>query len=190
MAQLVNRIRTLFRLDSSTGSALLITDPVTHLPTRASIKAHLEATLTESRHKTSVALAIIEFSNISGTDLDDERVLQRQLAGLLRAWMPAEYLVGHLLDREFAIIFRGVPMATIQRLASEIVDKVRREPSLEGRQRQFVTIVGLGCASRGEGDASQLLALADIALQYAKSTGRGWHAIVDSAFTPRSNNKP
>ena len=177
-----------FRLGRDPHESLDIAsiDPVSGLPTRPSVIADLEKTLSKSKHKASVAVAIVEFSDIGGFRSHNEKPLLKQLSSLLRAWVPPEYAVGHLRGREFAIIFRGVPLCDIQRLANDIVEKIRREPTLQGQQRRIVTIIGLGCSSRGEGDASHLLTLANIALHYARSTGRGWHALVDSAFVPRS----
>lgn len=183
MTGLPELIRSLLHRGSSEPPGTGSIDPITNLPTRQALIARLQKTLAKSKHKASVAVAIVEF-NIGGANIDDHRALLRRLGGLLRAWVPVEYEVGRLREREFAIVFSGVQQVEIQNLASNIVERIRRETTLEGQQRQIVTIIGLGYSSRGEGDASHLLTLADIALHYASETGRGWHAVVDSAFSP------
>ena len=189
MTQLVELIRSLLNRDSPGSLAMASVDPGTGLPTRAALIVELRKTLSRSKHKVPVALAIVEFRDIGGGGIDDQRPLLKRLATLLRTWVPSEHVVGHLREGEFAIIFRALPQVEIQNLASHIVENVRREPSLEGRQRQIVTTFGVGYASRSDGDASHLLTLADIALNYASSTGRTWHAIVDTAFSPGTNRR-
>ena len=186
MTRLVELLAFRLRRDSREATGVTSVDSLSGLPTRPWVIAELKKTLSKSKHKASVAIAIVDFSDIGGVGLHDDKALLKRLASLLRAWVPGEYAVGHLRGREFAIIFRGIPLSEIQNLANDIVEKIRREPTLAGQQRRIVTIIGLGCTSRGEGDASHLLTLADIALHYARSTGRGWHAIVDSAFVPSS----
>jgi GGDEF domain-containing protein len=150
------------------------------------ILAELRRALARSRHKAPVALAIVEFSDIRSFEMSGEAVLRKRLGELLQAWTPSALMVGHLREREYALIFRNVALPQIQHLAGEIPERVRREPALQGQQRGIVTIVGVGFSSRSDCGASTLMSFADIALHYARSSGRGWHAIVDVASPSRA----
>ncbi len=187
MTRLVELVASRLRREPQGASDAGFIDPISGLPSRPWLIAELKKALSRSKHKASVAVAIVEFADIGGVDLKEDKSLIKRLASLLRAWVPADCGVGYLQEREFAVIFCAVPLVDIQKLADDIVQKTRREPSLDAWQRRIIPIIGLGCSSRGEGDASHLLTLADIALHYARSTGRGWHAVVDSAFVPSSD---
>jgi GGDEF domain-containing protein len=163
-------------------------DPLTRLPTRAAIVRELRNCLAKSHSRHPVALAIVDFSNVQGLVENGEAVdpnLLIRLAKLLTARVPG-HPVGHLRDREFAVILCDTPIAAVENIANEIINSVRSDPSLEAERRYIATIVGIGYSSRGDCRAAQLMGLADIALHYALATGRGCHVIVDHVPAPKA----
>jgi diguanylate cyclase (GGDEF)-like protein len=164
-------------------------DPLTRLPTRPAVVSELKNCLSKSHNKRPVALAIIDFSNVQGLVEHGEAVdpdLLRRLAALLRSHAGEGHFVGHLRDREFALILCGTPIAEVEHLADEIISSVRSDKSLEAERRYIATIVGIGYSSKGDCRAPQLMGLADIALHYALATGRGCHVIVDNVPSARA----
>lgn len=162
------------------GSALLI-DPLTRLPTRTAIVRELAGCLSKSHGKHPVALGIVDFSNVQGLIENGESIdpnLLIRLARLLASHVQG-HTVGHLRDREFAVILCDTPIAEVENLANDIVNLVRNDESLAAERRYIATIVGVGYSSKGDCQATQLMSLADIALHYALATGRGCHVIVD-----------
>jgi len=154
-------------------------DPLTGLPTRMAVINQLSRALSRAHHKAAVAMVIIEFSSmLEPVEATDEKLIV-QLAKLLRSWIAPEHVVGHLRDREFAIILNGLSMQEVEHIADQVVDKVRTDSALQDRRGQIATIVGVGYSWHADCPASQLMSLADIALHYARATGRSWHAIVD-----------
>ena len=156
-------------------------DPLTRLPTREAIVRELEKCLSKMRHKGPVGLAIVDFSNVQGLVEHGEAVdpdLLVRLTGLMRSRVEG-HVVGHLRDREFAVILCGTPVAEVEHLADELIAAVRSDESLARERRYIATFVGVGYSSRGDVKAPQLMSLADIALHYALATGRGCHVIVD-----------
>jgi diguanylate cyclase (GGDEF)-like protein len=164
------------------SSSPMMIDPLTRLPTRAAVVEELKHCLAKSHHKRPVALAIVDFSNVQGL-VDGAAVgeanLQTRLANLMKAHVPADHFIGHLRDREFAVIMCGTPIAEVEHLADTIIESVRSDVTLVNERRYIATVVGIGYSSKGEGRAPQLMSLADIALHYALATGRGSHTIVD-----------
>jgi diguanylate cyclase (GGDEF)-like protein len=173
-----NGLLKLFRRNSANGNQPAV-DPITGLPARGAVIAQLSRTLARAHHHTPVAMVIIEFSSMLETEeaTDDRLILQ--LAKLLRSWIEPQHIVGRLRDREFALILSGLTMPEVERVADQVVDKVRTDPWLQDRRGHIATIVGVGYTWRADCPASQLMSLADIALHYARATGRSWHAIVD-----------
>lgn len=163
-------------------------DPLTRLPTRAAVVRELKNCLAKSHNKHPVALAIVDFSNVQGLVENGEAVdpdLLVRLTKLLTSRVEGHF-VGHLRDREFAVILCGTPIAEVENLADQIINSVRSDVSLEADRRFIATIVGVGYSSKGDCRAPQLMGLADIALHYALATGRGCHVIVDRVPSARA----
>ncbi len=189
MGKVVGYLAALLRRIGGTSDETLSIDPLTGLPTRSAVIAELARSLSKLRHKAPVALLIIEFSSMveSGEpDTPPERALIAHLGKLLRSWIPLQHIVGHLRDREFAIVVHHLTMGEVEHLADDVVERIRSEASLEARRGQIATIVGVGYSRGAECNASQLMSLADIALHYALATGRSWHAIVDKNSIPKA----
>jgi diguanylate cyclase (GGDEF)-like protein len=164
-----------------------LVDSLTGLPSRNAVVRELKNCLTRSHGKHPVALVIVDFSNVQGFVENGDAVtpdLLARLAKLLTSHLP-EHMVGHLRDREFAVILCDTPIAEVETIATDIINAVRSEPSLAAERRYIATIVGIGYSSRGDCRAPQLMGLADIALHYALATGRGCHMIVDRVPAPR-----
>jgi len=174
---------------SATPDAAPSVDPLTGLPTRSAVIAELARALSKFRHKAPVGLLIIEFSSMVESAKPDtplERALIAHLGKLLRSWIPLEHTVGHLRDREFAVLVHHLTMGEVERLADDVVERIRSDASLEGRRGQIATIVGVGYSREADSSASLVMSLADIALHYALATGRSRHAIVDKNPVPKA----
>jgi diguanylate cyclase (GGDEF)-like protein len=164
-------------------------DPLTRLPTRSAVVEELKHCLAKSHHKRPVALVIVDFSNVQGLvemHKVGEADLLMRLAKLMRAHVPEGHFIGHLREREFAVILCNTPISDVEHMADAIIESVRSEESLAMERRYIATVVGIGYSSKGEGRAPQLMGLADIALHYALATGRGSHTIVDRVPQPKA----
>jgi GGDEF domain-containing protein len=189
MGKVAGYLAELIRRVGAPSDAVPSIDRLTGLPTRSAVIAELARALSKHRHKAPVGLLIIEFSSMleSGEpDTPPERALIAQLGLLLRSWIPLPHVVGHLRDREFAVLVHNLTMGEVEHLADDVVERIRSDASLESRRGQIATIVGVGYSRDAEASASQLMSLADIALHYALATGRSWHAIVDKRSVPRA----
>lgn len=167
---------------SAPQASLSLIDPLTRLATRAAVIDELKHCLSKSHHKRPVALAIVDFANVQGlveTTAVGEGDLLVRLAKLMRTHVPQHHFLGHLRNREFAVILCGTPISEVEHLADSIIEALRSEQSMSMDRRYIATVVGIGYSSKGEGRADQLMTLADIALHYALATGRGSHTIVD-----------
>jgi GGDEF domain-containing protein len=154
-------------------------DLSTGLPTRASIIAQVESALRKLRGKKAVSLLFFNFADIEGTILPGD-IVGNEIARLLRMWIPPEHVVGHMRDREFAVLIRdGLPLNEVERLADHVINRMRTTSSLQGKQRSIVTMVGVAHTSKSKCTPSELLRNADIALSRARSGGRGRYEIID-----------
>ncbi|HWC30751.1 MAG TPA: GGDEF domain-containing protein [Dehalococcoidia bacterium] len=179
LAGLLQRI-----VGSSEGTPVPLSqiDPLTRLPMRAAVVEELRRCLAKAHHKRPVALAIVDFSNVQGmveTAAAGEGDLLMRLSKLMRSHVPEEHFIGHLREREFAVILCGTPIAEVEHLADSIIESVRSDSSVQADRRYIATVVGIGYSSKGDAKGPQLMGLADIALHYALATGRGSHTIVD-----------
>lgn len=159
-----------------------VIDPLTKLPTRVAVIQELKNALAKAHNRHSVALVIVDFTNVQGMVEDGQAVhgdLLMRLGRLIRNHVPKEHFVGHLRNREFAVVLAGATIGEVEHTADQIIESVRSDESLQDDRRYIATIVGIGYSSRGEGKAPHLMMLADIALHYALATGRGSHTIVD-----------
>jgi len=174
--------------DDEPAPGVGLIDPLTRLPTRAAVVGELRNCLSKSHGRHPVALAIIDFSNVRGLVENGEAVdpnLLIRLSKLLSSHSRA-HPIGHLRDREFALVLCDVPVSEVENIVNEIINSVRSDASLETERRYIATIVGIGYSSRGDCRAAQLMGLADIALHYALATGRGCHVIVDRVPATRA----
>lgn len=157
-------------------------DPLTRLPMRQTVVQRLKECLSKHHGRRPVALLIIDFANVQGmadSKGAGEADLLGRLARLMRSHVSDEHPVGHLRDREFAVILCDTPIQEAERLADRVIEAVREDESLSTVRRYIATSVGIGFSSKGDCTASDLMKLADIALHYALNTGSGVHAIVD-----------
>jgi GGDEF domain-containing protein len=140
------------------------------------------AALAKARHRKPVALVIFDFTSLEAA-FPGERggeEAQAELARWLRMWVPAEHLVAHLRGREFGVLIAGGQvLGEVERLAGQVVDKVRGRNQQAGSHRSVVTFVGIGYIQRANCGASHLLRLADIALGRARASGQATYVIVD-----------
>jgi diguanylate cyclase (GGDEF)-like protein len=174
------------RAEEESGGSFV--DPLTRLPSRGAVVRELRNCLAKSHNKRPVALLIVDFSNVQGFVENGDTVtpdLLVRLGKLLTSRLP-DHTVGHLRDREFAVILCDTPIAEVEKIATDIINAVRNESSLEAERRYIATIIGIGYSSKGDCRAPQLMGLADIALHYALATGRGCHVIVDRVPASRA----
>ena len=186
LSSLVARIFSPREPEPQRGVGLV--DSLTRLPTRPAVVSELTRCISKSRHKRPIALAIVDFSNVQGLVENGETVepdLLLRLTKLMVSLVP-NYTVGHLRDREFAVILNDMPVTEAEHLADQIIEAVRSDASLAAERRYIATIVGIGYSSVGDHSAHQLMGLADIALHYALATGRGCHVIVDRVPASRA----
>ena len=173
-------VRELLRRDA-TAPAI---DRLTNLPTRSAIIAQAADVLKRSRFREPSAFVIFDFSNVQDTPEPREGSpnggLIPGLARLLRLWIPADHVVGHMREREFAVLIHGLRVLEVENLVQAVIQNLRTTEMLGGRQKEIATIVGVSYSSDSDCEVSQFLRNADIALARARSTGRAHYVIVDA----------
>jgi GGDEF domain-containing protein len=105
---------------------------------------------------------------------------RRVLIEALDRLTPSGTELGQLRENELGALLPGIAVSEIERVAERLVDAVREEQQARIASRFLSVAIGIGCSSQSLHEAPALLSLADIAVNYAEASGRGWHALVDS----------
>ena len=161
-------------------------DPLTGIPNRRRLQAHLSERLNERLNeqpqaaeatRKPLALALFdidEFKRINddcGHDAGD-LVLQR-LARVLVSQLREKDMAARLGGDEFVVVFEGTELAVAQQICSRIALAVNEIDWGPESQRTAVTAsIGLAQAQHGD-TAESLLRRADAAMYRRKKTGRG-----------------
>jgi diguanylate cyclase len=127
-------------------------------------------------------------------DLDDFKVvndslghgagdrLLREVAARLRSCLQQADTVGRLGGDEFAILAEGADLATASGLAERIILTLGAPFPLVGGQVTIRASVGIAVDEQLAWDEAQLLRNADIAMQAAKSRGKGTYEVFQSSM--------
>lgn len=149
-------------------------DPLTSLPNRRSIAAHLRERL--DCYAPSGALLLVDIDHFR--DINDLRghmvgdTVLRSLPPLLAKWSDPRALLGRLSGDEFAIVLPDGDAASTLAAAESLCDAVARHPFVaEGAALRITVSIGAAPLAPAR-DSEVLLANADLALHEAKRAGR------------------
>lgn len=162
-------------------------DPLTQLPNRRQLFAHLDAALERARRNGSrVALLFIDLDNFKmindslGHAFGD-RVLQAVGDRLRQNTTFANSFSARLGGDEFTVVFEGLSVVgDAERVSAAALEEFQRSLSVHGRELRLSVSVGAGVFPDHADDAQSLLRAADVALFRAKELGRNR----GSLFTP------
>ena len=162
-------------------------DSLTDLANRALFNDRVRHALARSRRERG-GLAVLF------VDLDDFKVvndslghgagdrLLREVAARLRSCLREHDTVGRLGGDEFAILAEDTDLATARRLAERVLVTLGAPFPLVGGQVTIRASIGIAVDENHALDATQLLRNADIAMDAAKSRGKGAYAVFQSSM--------
>lgn len=154
-------------------------DPLTQLPNRRQLFAHLDAALERARRSGSrVALLFIDLDNFKMVNDSlghafGDRVLQAVGDRLRHNTTFANSFSARLGGDEFTVVFEGLSViGDAERASAAALEEFQRSLSVHGRELRLSVSVGAGVFPDHADDAQSLLRAADVALFRAKALGR------------------
>jgi diguanylate cyclase (GGDEF)-like protein len=162
-------------------------DPLTQLPNRRKLSAHLEAALSRAGPQQRLALLFVDVDNFKsindtlGHSFGD-RVLQ-QIAQRLQAATGAKGLLARLGGDEFTVLLEDVMSSEeVEEHAAQLVATLQQPLIVDGRVLTTSASVGASLYPDHAADAEGLLRAADVALFRAKELGRNRFALYSPAL--------
>jgi diguanylate cyclase (GGDEF)-like protein len=162
-------------------------DPLTQLPNRRKLSAHLEAALTRAGAHQRLALLFVDVDNFKsindtlGHSFGD-RVLQH-IAQRLHAATRTAGLLARLGGDEFTVLVENVESPEqVANHAAELVATLQQPLVVDGRVLTTSASVGASLYPDHAGNAEGLLRAADVALFRAKELGRNRYALYSPAL--------
>jgi diguanylate cyclase (GGDEF)-like protein len=157
-------------------------DPLTQLPNRRKLAAHLEAALPRAGAGQHLALLFVDLDNFKsindtlGHNFGD-RVLQH-IAQRLHAAVGANALLARLGGDEFTVLLEDVRSSEqVEQHAAQLVATLQQPLVVDGRVLTTSASVGASLYPDHAADAEGLLRAADVALFRAKELGRNRYAL-------------
>jgi len=162
-------------------------DPLTQLPNRRKLSAHLEEALARAASGQRLALLFVDVDNFKsindtlGHSFGD-RVLQHIAERLLGA-IGASGLLARLGGDEFTVLLENVTSnEQVEECAAQIVTTLQQPLTVDERLLQTSASVGASLYPDHAADADGLLRAADVALFRAKDLGRNRFALYRPAL--------
>ena len=162
-------------------------DPLTQLPNRRKLSAHLESALARAGRGQRLALLFVDVDNFKsindtlGHSFGD-RVLQH-IAERLHAATGPTGLLARLGGDEFTVLLENVHSSEqVEQRAADIVATLQQPLIVDGRVLTTGASVGASIYPDHAGDAEGLLRAADVALFHAKELGRNRCALYSPAL--------
>ena len=162
-------------------------DPLTQLPNRRKLSAHLEGALSRAGSQERVALLFVDVDNFKsindtlGHSFGD-RVLQH-IAQRLHAATGSQGLLARLGGDEFTVLLESVTSSEqVESHAAQIVETLQQPLVVDGRVLTTSASVGASLYPDHAEDAEGLLRAADVALFRAKELGRNRFALYSPAL--------
>ena len=155
------------------------TDGLTGLFNRAGFIAAVRVAMAEAaddgRLTAALMLDLDQFTDVNdtlGPRAGDS--LLEAIAARLTEVQPEPRIIGRFGGDEFAILLRGVEdVSEIDRIANRLLNTIIKPVNLDGIDVRLGVSVGVAVSDRREIDAETLLSRANLALNQAKSQGRG-----------------
>ena len=162
-------------------------DPLTQLPNRRKLSAHLASALARAGTRQRLALLFVDVDNFKsindtlGHSFGD-RVLQN-IAERLHAATGATGLLARLGGDEFTVLLENVQSSEeVESRAAQIVATLQEPLIVDGRVLTTSASVGASLYPDHASDAEGLLRAADVALFRAKELGRNRFALYSPAL--------
>jgi diguanylate cyclase (GGDEF)-like protein len=162
-------------------------DPLTQLPNRRKLSAHLESALARAGPGQRLALLFVDVDNFKsindtlGHSFGD-RVLQH-IAQRLHTATGTSGLLARLGGDEFTVLLEDVTSSEqVERHATQIVATLQQPLMVDGRVLTTSASVGASLYPDHAADAEGLLRAADVALFRAKELGRNRFALYSPAL--------
>ncbi|HTL21778.1 MAG TPA: EAL domain-containing protein [Steroidobacteraceae bacterium] len=162
-------------------------DPLTQLPNRRKLSAHLEAALARAGSRQRLALLFVDVDNFKsindtlGHSFGD-RVLQH-IAQRLHAATRTTGLLARLGGDEFTVLLENVKSPDqVANHAAQLVATLQQPLVVDGRVLTTSASVGASLYPDHAADAEGLLRAADVALFRAKELGRNRFALYSPAL--------
>jgi diguanylate cyclase (GGDEF)-like protein len=162
-------------------------DPLTQLPNRRKLSAHLAGALARAGAQQRLALLFVDVDNFKsindtlGHSFGD-RVLQH-IAARLRTATGSNGMLARLGGDEFTVLLENVKShEQVEEHAAEIVATLQQPLSVDGRVLTTSASVGASVYPDHASDAEGLLRAADVALFRAKELGRNRMALYSPAL--------
>lgn len=170
-------------------------DPLTDLPNRRQLFAHLDAAIGRARNdKSRLALLSIDLDNFK--TINDslghafgDRVLQAVSERLRLNGLLGKSFSARLGGDEFTVVCEDVQtVADVENLCGQVLEEFHRSLSVHGRELRISVSVGASIYPDHAADAHALLRAADTALFRAKELGRnGWSLFVPQLLEAASS---
>ncbi|HEV8019054.1 MAG TPA: EAL domain-containing protein [Steroidobacteraceae bacterium] len=162
-------------------------DPLTQLPNRRALAAHLERALTRAGSEQRLALLFVDVDNFKsindtlGHSFGD-RVLQH-IARRLHGATGTSGLLARLGGDEFTVLLEDVRSTEqVEQHAAQLVATLQQPLTVDGRVLTTSASVGASLYPDHAADAEGLLRAADVALFRAKELGRNRFALYSPAL--------
>ncbi|MBV8876693.1 MAG: EAL domain-containing protein [Gammaproteobacteria bacterium] len=162
-------------------------DPLTQLPNRRKLSAHLEGALARAGSRQRLALLFVDVDNFKsindtlGHSFGD-RVLQH-IAQRLHAATRSSGLLARLGGDEFTVLLEDVKSTDqVANHAAQLVATLQQPLVVDGRMLTTSASVGASLYPDHAADAEGLLRAADVALFRAKELGRNRFALYSPAL--------
>lgn len=158
---------------------LAMHDPLTGLANRTTFHAALAERLENVTNEISVAVMFVDLDHFKevndtfGHPVGD--ILIKEVAGRLLE-LGSSALVSRIGGDEFTLLQEVGDLADVERLAEEIIDRLRQPFQIEGRLITVGASIGISFSAPGL-EASEVTRRADIALYHAKAAGRDTFAV-------------
>jgi diguanylate cyclase (GGDEF)-like protein/PAS domain S-box-containing protein len=164
-------------------------DPLTDLPNRASFMDRLGHALTRAdRLETKVAVLFTDLDNFKivndslGHKAGDQLLIA--VADRLKTCLRPEDIVARLGGDEFTILLEGVAgVSDAAKIAERIAEELQPPFVLDGQEVFATTSTGIAVSSAAQGQPTDLLRHADLAMYRAKSKGKACHEVFEPSMS-------
>jgi diguanylate cyclase (GGDEF)-like protein len=158
---------------------LAMHDPLTGLANRTTFHCALVQSLGSATAERDIAVMFVDLDHFKevndsfGHPVGD--MLIKEVSNRLKEIAPSA-LVCRVGGDEFTLLVPAEALRTIDRLAEEIIDRLRMPFQIEGSLITVGASIGISLFSPGV-DATEMIRRADIALYHAKAAGRSTFAV-------------
>lgn len=164
---------------------LALVDPLTNLPNRISfMQKIIDVTAEAKNNNESIAVCIIDIDNFKQINdsfshkIGDETL--KIIANSIKPLLPSNAYMARIGGDEFGIILQNVSTERqIGPLLDQIIDNLKFPLNINQIEVSFTISMGLAILGLGGSEAEDLIRNAEIAMYYAKDSGKGVYEFYD-----------